>query len=119
MRYYILYIKLKYARILIGSHLWSIGGQTIPSADTEWFQIVYVVMIRNVLTQYVAHCNIFLLWPLASFFSLFQWEILNRIRAKKDNQPKAIAIHRHNEAPGKPFWRFLHETKPSTNSSED
>ena len=50
MRYYILYNKLKYARILIGSHLWSIGGQTIPSADTEWFQIVYVVMIRNVLT---------------------------------------------------------------------
>ena len=61
MRYFILYNKLKYARILIGPHLWSIGGQTIPSADTECFQIVYVVMIRNVLTQYVAHCNVFLL----------------------------------------------------------
>ena len=118
MRYYILYNKLKYARILIGSHLWSSGGQTIPSADTEWFQIVYVVMIRNVLTQYVAHCIFFLLWPLASF-SLFQWETLNRIRATKDNQPKTIANHRHNEVPGKPFWRFLRKIQPLKNSLED
>ena len=37
MLYHILYNKLSYARVLIGSHLWSIGGQSIDDVIIKPF----------------------------------------------------------------------------------
>ena len=36
----VLYNKLSYARILIGSHLWSIGGGVQNNLNHCWFQLI-------------------------------------------------------------------------------
>ena len=58
--YCALYNKLSYARILIGSHLWSIGGQTIDDVIIKLFfpYIFILYYIKQIYSKLPCICSV-------------------------------------------------------------